>query len=1153
MKKHFIFTTVVLVALFCSSAESGIDPQKQKAIFDFKKQSSPQSPLIFDRKKMDVNRISAWFRNDGEFYSDHSTTGPGFEWPKGSRQNAIFSSGFWIGARVQRDTIKETRVATVGHFGSEYRPGRIMPDGSAEDFTLPYLKIYQVRPLLDLPTSTPDYAQWPVDQGAPWIDLDGNGIWNPNIDKIGINWPSGPEYPDMIQFYVYNDVNETYHTWIWGRSKPLGVEVRQTNWAYQGGIGDIHFIRFQIYNKSSNILDSTYLTLWSDPDLGNAFDDYVGCDTTNDSRGKPHNLGYAYNGDDNDDIGYGPAPPAVGYKLMQGPLISGGLNDTATAFGKKWAGFKNGKISSFNFFCGPGQGGCTNPDWYDPSLFGQTYNVMKGLTRTGRPQICNGDTTKFLFAGDPVTNTGCLNSDFIQPSDMRFTMPTGPLTIAPGDSQEVIYAVIIDRGANNLNSITRLRYLSERVNLAYENSFKNVPFVYLKSQNIYSPPYLINTSVKDAIQVVATLTNQSGTMLGTATLYDDGLHNDSSANDNIWGNWLHSNVDSAAAMLSLTITYSNNQTLEWRNLLTGITTIGKIKIDGFQITADHINNDGIPNPGEDIRFKLRLKNFTDFNVSKLNIHQYKIESPHISSVWTKDVLVSIPPQSTSDWLPDIYFSLYINKDTPAPHIAIIIFQINDDKENSWLDTLSFLVEEFTYPPIETLTTHVTGKSEGLFGISLVDYSKLKDNYYNITINKPSINIINFNLINTHTNDSLLKKHRLPDTWDLHDIPVTDGFRITKGSYTTLHGAKKWNYSPSSNKWFTSVRGRYTNVLCDNRGFITYPTKWNFDGFLSSLPADSLKIVELRFSETNTQKAYRCISGFTSRPPTRIIHPEYRPFVIDSIGWGYLYQDYQMYPLGNPALGKTIPFTVWEVDKNKTGRKRQLDVAIIERNDTLYRKMRGSDGTDSTVYIYKGNVDGKWNPSPINNFNSQWGDEVILILNTTYSDTPKPQYTVRGNWQGREYPYLYAVWMRRINAYYTYTDGDVLEITPHFPLTANDVFTFNPSKLLKEALPPNEFNLSNNYPNPFNPQTTIRYDMSVSGKVVLEIYNVLGQKIRTLVNEEKEAGRFSVVWNGLTDNQNLVSSGVYFYRLVVNSSNPMRSENYTITKKMVLIR
>ncbi|MDI6802306.1 MAG: FlgD immunoglobulin-like domain containing protein [Bacteroidota bacterium] len=1156
-----LILAIVMICSITGNLKSGIDPQQPKAFFDFKKQSSPELQLIFDRKKIDVNRISAWFRNDGEFFSDHATTGPGFEWPKGSRIHAIFSSGLWVGAKVQTDTGKEIRVATVGHFGSEYRPGRIMPDGSAEDFTLPHLRIYQVRPLLDLPTSTPDYADWPVNQGAPWIDIDANGIWNPNIDKIGINWPSGPEYPAMIQFYVYNDAHANFHTWIWGRSKPLGVEVRQTNWAYQSGIGDILFIRFQIYNKSSNTLDSTYFTLWSDPDLGDAFDDYVGCDTTSDYRGKPHNLGYAYNGTNTDGpIGYGTAPPAVGFKLMQGPLIQGSFNDTAIAFGKKWAGFKNGRISSFNFYCGPGQGGCTNPDWYDPSLFGQTYNIMKGLTRTGKPQIdCNGDTTKFVFAGDPVTGTGCLNSHLLQPSDIRFTMPTGPLTLAPGDSQEVIYAVIIDRGANNLNSITRLRILSERVNLAYENSFKNIPFASLLSPNIYSPPFLINAFVKDAIQVVATLTSQTGTILGTATLYDDGLHNDSSANDNIWGNWLHSNVDSAGAMLSLSITYSNNQTLEWRNLLTGIPTIGKIKIDDFQISADHINNDGIPNPGENIRFTLKLINFTNFNLNIWNINEYKVESPHISQVnLPRSSVVNIPSNSISNWFPDNYYSLNIDKNTPTPHIAKIIFQFNDDKENYWFDTLKFTVQEFTFPPIDTLPLHSSGYSEGTFRICLVDYSQLKDNYYKININKPSQDNITFNLINTQTNDSLLKKHELPEPLYGHNIPVTDGFRIRRGNFTTLSGAKKWDYLPLSNKWFTGVNGYSTrmDVLCGYRGFITYPRIGRFVDLVSSVPADSLRIVELRFSDNNTQKAYRCIDGLSIRPPRGIIHPEFRPFVItDSVGYGYWYQDYEMYPLGNSALGRTVPFTVWEIN-NKTGQERQLDVAIIERNDTLYRKILGSDGNDSLVYIYRGNIDGKWNPSPLNNSDSQPGDEVILILNTTYSDSPKTDYTVQGNWYSRQYQYKYAVWMRRMNVGSTYTDGDVLEITPYFPLTANDVFEFNPLKLLsvkntKEV--PDRFALYNNYPNPFNPQTTIRYEIPVGGRVVLEIYNLLGQKVRTLLNEEKPAGRYSSVWDGKNDNGNFISSGVYLYRLVVSSSGPLRSENYTTTKKMVLIR
>lgn len=1157
LKSKFLYL-LFIISIFNNSLLFGdIKGGKQSAIFDFKKQSAQQTPLVIENKILDANRISAWFRNDGEFYFDHKRNNSGFEWPKGSGKTAIFSSGFWIGAKVKKTedtTQKEIRVAVVGHMSSEYRPGRILPDGFPEDYTSSHLRVYKVRPLLDLPTNSVDYLEWPIDQGAPWIDIDTDGNWNPYIDKIGIQWPSGPEYPDMIQFYVYNDADEAFHNHFgWGRTKPLGVEVRQTNWAYRTGFGDVQFLRFQIYNKSLNTLDSTYLTLWSDPDLGNAFDDYVGCDTTNDSRGKPHNLGYTYNGDNDDGpYGYGNAPPAVGFKLMQGPFSHTGIStDTAIAFGRKLPGYRNLRISGFNFSCGSGQGGCTNPDWYDPHHYIHTYNVMQGLTVNGRPWIDphTGDTTKFPLAGDPVTRSGWLNSDLFPPSDVRFTMPTGPLTLARGDSQEVIYAVIIDKGANNLNSITRLRNLSERVNLAYENSFKNVPFVSIKNLDLYSPPFLINALVKDAIQVTATLTSTTGAILGTATLYDDGTHEDSLANDDIWSNWLYSNADAAAAMLSLNIVYSNYQTLEWRNILTGITTIGRLKIDA-KVATDNINADGIPNPGENIRFKFRLKNYTNFNITTINTYLYKVESPYISHVnIPNNLTLSILPNGTSDWVPNDYCDLSIYTETPTPHIAKVILQLNDDKENSWLDTLNFTVQEFIYPPIDTIPIHSSGYSEGNFRIHLVDYSKLKDDFYKITINKPSPDNITFNLINTQTNDSLLKNHELPDLLYGHNIPVTDGFRIKRGNFTTLSGTKKWNYLPLSNKWFTGVNGYRMDVHCDSRGFIAYPRIGRFINIVSSLPADSLKIVELRFSDSNTQKAYRCIEGFLVRPPRRIIHPEFRPFVVDSSGSGYLYQDYEMFPLGNPTFGRTIPFTVWEVNK-KTGLERQLDVAIIERNDTLYKTMAGSTGNDSLVYIYKGNVDGKWNPSPLYyNYNySHSGDEVILILNTTYSDSPKVQYSVRGDWTSRKNPYLYAVWMRRMNANSTYTNGDVLEITPYFPLTENDVFTFNPMRLLaveNSNQIPDSYKLYNNYPNPFNPLTTIKYDIQKSGRVVIEIYNLLGQKIKTLVNEEKVAGSYTTTWNGSTDKGLHAASGIYFYRI--------RTENFSNTKKMILMR
>lgn len=88
-------------------------------------------------------------------------------------------------------------------------------------------------------------------------------------------------------------------------------------------------------------------------------------------------------------------------------------------------------------------------------------------------------------------------------------------------------------------------------------------------------------------------------------------------------------------------------------------------------------------------------------------------------------------------------------------------------------------------------------------------------------------------------------------------------------------------------------------------------------------------------------------------------------------------------------------------------------------------------------------------------------------------------------------------------------------------------------------------LGSNYPNPFNPNTTLSYSLKERGEVKIDIYNVLGQKVRTLVNGVMNAGTHSVSWNGMDDNRRPVASGVYFYK--------MQSGTYTNTRKMILMK
>ncbi len=88
-------------------------------------------------------------------------------------------------------------------------------------------------------------------------------------------------------------------------------------------------------------------------------------------------------------------------------------------------------------------------------------------------------------------------------------------------------------------------------------------------------------------------------------------------------------------------------------------------------------------------------------------------------------------------------------------------------------------------------------------------------------------------------------------------------------------------------------------------------------------------------------------------------------------------------------------------------------------------------------------------------------------------------------------------------------------------------------------------LEQNYPNPFNPETTLKYSLAKTSKVVLCVYNVKGQKVRTLVNDNRQAGSYSILWNGKDDNSKQVSSGIYFYRLETDKIN--------ITRKMLLLK
>jgi hypothetical protein len=98
---------------------------------------------------------------------------------------------------------------------------------------------------------------------------------------------------------------------------------------------------------------------------------------------------------------------------------------------------------------------------------------------------------------------------------------------------------------------------------------------------------------------------------------------------------------------------------------------------------------------------------------------------------------------------------------------------------------------------------------------------------------------------------------------------------------------------------------------------------------------------------------------------------------------------------------------------------------------------------------------------------------------------------------------------------------------------------------ESSILPTDFSLAQNYPNPFNAATMINFALPEDGYVTLDIYNLLGQRVKTLFNGFHQAGYLSLIWDGTDASGGKVASGLYFYRLTVDDNQ--------ITKRMTLLK
>jgi hypothetical protein len=394
---------------------------------------------------LDVNNVRARILNNGNlFYRGEPHV---YNVPKGSPSNAIFAGGIWLAGQVG-GTLK---AAATRYGPYEFWSGPLDDAGNPPADCGAYDRIYKISKK-DLAayeeggSASPDLTDWPTGLGAPTVDADGVEINVSNQPlaarkdrKINLAAGERPAFlGDQMLFWVMNDMGNTHND---SGADPMGVEVHGLAFAFDapGDVGNTTFYKYNIFYKGTVPLTETYMGIFSDPDMGDFADDWVG-------SAPDQGVGYVWNSDNADGggEGYGTPPPAVGYDFFQGPIVPS-PGDVAHVGTREIPDFKNLSMTAFVFY--NNGGGVTE----DPSTAEDYYNYMRARWKDGKPITRGGngrdfsdEPTSFMFDGDAAACgywTECNSTgagDGISPGDRRFVLATGPFTINPGDQQEIV-------------------------------------------------------------------------------------------------------------------------------------------------------------------------------------------------------------------------------------------------------------------------------------------------------------------------------------------------------------------------------------------------------------------------------------------------------------------------------------------------------------------------------------------------------------------------------------------------------------------------------------------------------------------------------------------------------------------------------------------
>ncbi|MBN1633526.1 MAG: T9SS type A sorting domain-containing protein [Ignavibacteria bacterium] len=455
------------------------------------------------------NYACTFIGSSGVFNKDFRYTNtPGYTVPCGSTP---FCENTGLSAACKIDGALAMFACT---YTGELIPGYIL-NGVA--YTNDDFKIYLVKKV-DNEFNNPDYANWykMTGYGAPFIDVNNNCIFEPGIDKPGMQDASETAFVCYTDgFSQYRSNGEGFGGGI--KNPLLNAEVRFTMWAYsETPMQFAYFFRYQIINKGNKNWDSVYFALFSDPSEFTFYEEFLGCDTN-------RHLAYAY-GDENIDY-------IFGIKVLKG-AVNKLTGDTIYLSSFVW--------ERFNYGC----------EWEVPGNPQGAYYYMKGFKSDGTSHLdptkpLGGnkyEKTKFILSGDPETNAGwtpskgrianCGGTDTgtivpLPPSSANMVMGMGAdnFTIAPGDTQVIVYCQTVDRGNSNVNSVTKLKSQTDAIYKIYNAAIKYYaenfcyreyiiyPDDFSLEQN-YPNPYNNKTVIKFSIPRVADIKIEVFDLLG---------------------------------------------------------------------------------------------------------------------------------------------------------------------------------------------------------------------------------------------------------------------------------------------------------------------------------------------------------------------------------------------------------------------------------------------------------------------------------------------------------------------------------------------------------------------------------------------------------------------------------------------------------------